>query len=105
MDCIDRDIQTALEENKIQREQFEDRIIFMFTYDDIDWRRQETKKLVFRILQKLQCMQKDILNEIGHSSDQELKKSGTERRLTNQNHLEKADTLYSEEQVRWLEDL
>ena len=38
-----RKIQTTMEENRIQPEKFEDRIIFMSMYNDIDWRKAENK--------------------------------------------------------------
>ena len=52
--------------------------------NDIDWRKQETKKFVFRILEKLRRTRKDSLEDIDESSDQEQKKSGMGRTLTNQ---------------------
>ena len=52
--------------------------------NDIDWRKPETKKFVFRILEKLRRTRKDSLEEIDDSSDQEQKKSGIGRTLTNQ---------------------
>ena len=48
-----QEIQTTMHEDRIQPEQFEDRIIFISMYNGIDWEKQETKKLVFRILQML----------------------------------------------------
>ena len=50
--------------------------------NDIDWRKQ--KKFVFRILEKLRRTRKDSLEDIDDSSDQEQKKSGMGRTLTNQ---------------------
>ena len=59
----------------------------------------------------------DFLKDIGHFSDWDQKKHGTERTFTNQTVCgitllvwwwlisEKADTLYSEDQVRWPEGL
>ena len=79
-----REIQTTMEENRIQPEQFEDRILFMPMYNDIDRGKQDTKKLVNRVLQKLRRSQKDALKDTCHSSDQEQKKSGTERTPTSQ---------------------
>ena len=40
-----REIQTTMEENKIQPEQFEDRIIFMSMYNDIVLGKEETKDI------------------------------------------------------------
>ena len=42
-----REIQKTMEKNKIQPQQFEDRIIFMSMKNDIDWETIEIKKLVF----------------------------------------------------------
>ena len=73
-----------MEESTILHEKFEDRIIFMSMYNDIDWRKAETKKSVCRILQVLLRTPEDFLKDIGHSSDQELKNIGTERTPTDQ---------------------
>ena len=69
-----REIQMTMEVNRIQPEQFEDRIIFMSMCNDIDWREQDTMKFECRILQVLQRTPKYFWKDIGHSSDQELKK-------------------------------
>ena len=80
-----RETQTTMEENRSQPEQFEDRIILMSMFHDIDWgTSREAKKLVFRILQKFRRAHKDFLKGIGHFSDQELKKRGAERTPTKQ---------------------
>ena len=77
---------------------------------------EKTKKFVWRILQMLLHTPQVFPKDIGHSSDQELKKSGTERTFAAKTVCgimllrwwwsvsQRADNLYSEEQVRWPED-
>ena len=74
LDCTDREpvefewnIFPTMEVNRIQSEQFEDRIIFMSMYNGIDWEKPDTKKLVFWILWRLRRTQKDSLKDISWS--------------------------------------
>ena len=55
----------------IQLEQFKDRIIFKSMWKDIHWTKVGNKETW--------NSSEDSLKDVGHSSDQELKKSGTER--------------------------
>ena len=70
--------------------------------------KQETKKLLLRFLQTLRRARKDFLKDIGHSSEQELKKSGLWNHAAEMmmiNLRERKHPTYSEERVRWPEDL
>ena len=67
-----------MEENRIQLEQFEDRIIFMSMYNDIDWGKHEKRNLYFEVFGS--CGVRKKPKDIGHSSE----KCGTERTLTSQ---------------------
>ena len=78
-----REIQRTMED-KIQLEKFEDRIIFVPMYNDIDWGQAGNEEKVCRSRQMLLRTQEDVQKDVGHSSDQELKKSGTERTLIDQ---------------------
>ena len=42
-----REIQTTMEENRVQPEQFENRIIFISVHDDIDWKSRKHRNLFF----------------------------------------------------------
>ena len=71
-----------MEENRIQPEKFEDRIICMSMYNGIDWTKASKKETCISNSLELRRSQKDSLNDTGHSWDQELKKSGMERTHT-----------------------
>ena len=69
-------------ENRIQPEQFEDRIIFISMSNDIHWTKDGNQERVFRILPMLLRTPEDFLQDISHSSDQELENTCMERTLT-----------------------
>ena len=83
--CSDfRKFKTTMEENRIQPEQFEDRIIFMSRCNHIDKSRKQ-RNLYFEFLKSCGVRQKISWRKlVGHSSEQYRKKNGTERVLTNQ---------------------
>ena len=77
-----REIHRSMTENRIQPEQFEDRIIFISMSNDIHWTKDGNEERVLRILPMLLRTPEDFLQDICHSSDQELKNNCMERTLT-----------------------
>ena len=59
------EIQKMMTESKCEPEQLKGRIIFMSMYNDIDWRKRETKKIVLRMLSELLSMLEDSREDIG----------------------------------------
>ena len=76
-----REIQRKMEYNTILHEKFDDGMIFMSMYNDVDWRKTEKQRNLCRVLQVLLRTPEDFLKDIGHYSDQELKKIGKDAHL------------------------
>ena len=69
-----QEIQRSIEKYKFQPEQVKDRIIVMSMYNDTNWKKQETKRFVCRILQMLLRTPEDLLKDIGHFPGRDRKK-------------------------------
>ena len=80
-----REIPKTMEENRVQLEQFEDRIIFMPMHNDIDWRNAENTETCVSNSLTVAANVNSFLEEhwsfLGPGSEE---KKGTERSLTNQ---------------------
>ena len=70
-------IQEDLQDQNIQPEHFEGRIIFMSMFNDIDWTKRRHSD-VFQIPKKLRSTRRDSHEDTGHSSAVETKRNGTE---------------------------
>ena len=76
--------QRKMAQNGIKPEEFEDRIIFMSMHVDIDWSSGEENSRKCVSNSTFRLTHTDSRRNIGLSSDQERKKSCTERKLTSQ---------------------
>ena len=72
-----RNIQKNLQHKNIDPEKFEDRIIFMSMFNDIDLEQEQTmKENVFHVPKKSEITRRDSCKDIGRSLDQARKKNG-----------------------------
>ena len=84
--AVARGILRTMEENNILCEKFEDRLVFMSMYIDIDLgKKQNTKKFVSRILEMLLHSPEDFLKDIGHLSEPGTEEPELEPERTSQN--------------------
>ena len=70
--------QKDLQDRNIEPEDFEDRIIFMSMFSDIEWIKKGIQNNVCQIPKKSRSMRRDSRKDTGHSSAFETKRSGTE---------------------------
>ena len=75
--------QKNLQDQNIENEHFEGRIIFMLIFNDIDWTKRGNSEIVFQIPTKSRITRRDSHEVIGHSSAQEMTTNGTQRTPTN----------------------
>ena len=78
-----KEIQMRITTRRTRLEEFEDRIIFMSMFKNIDWTENEITRNVCRILKWSEITQRDFSCDIGLFSVLVKKKHGTERTLTN----------------------
>ena len=68
-----------LKDQNIEPEKFQDRIIFMSIFNDIDWtNRGNSEKMYFKFRTSQELHGEIIARDIGHSTARETKRSGTE---------------------------
>ena len=90
-----------LKDRNIEPEKFEDRIIFMSMFNDIDWSKRGHSERCIQIPNKSRITRRDSREDTGHSSALETKRSGMELSTA---HLKvKADSIASQMVERFKE--
>ena len=79
-----QEVQNMMEKSNIQPESFKDRIIFMSMYSAVDWSRKGNEESCPSSSSSVAAFSRKFLEDIGHSSDPDLKKNGVLHLLTNQ---------------------
>ena len=78
-----------LQDRKIEPEEFEDRIIFMTMFNNIEWTKNWNEENgVFQIQKKSRCTWRDSRKDIGPSSDRETRGSGMEVNIINMRNMD-----------------
>ena len=81
-------IQKDLQNQHIEPEDFEDRIIFMSMFKDIDWTKKKFSRMSFEFRKRSRITQTGFRVDIGLSSVQEKKTHGVERTPANLKEVE-----------------
>ena len=85
---ITQKIQKDLQNQHIEREDFEDRIIFMSMFKDIDWTKKKFSRMSFEFRKRSRITQTGFRVDIGLSYVQEKKTHGVERTPANLKEVE-----------------